>query len=411
MNTPHLPVRRLAYALCTALVLGVGASAALQAAAPEEEEEAVRTAVALLLANQEDYVADRPVGRIDEAKFDAWQEREKARLKEVRAAGPGHEWPYEGVHRVGRGVIPSGYRVGGTAIVCESLIAVEGYEEDEDRQAAVGRAVEFILDQLANEATLEAGPKEGYDVRGWGHTYALSLFLKLIDGELLSGDRLDEVRDRVLDLIDRLVVNESPDGGWNYANDRTHSPFQTGATLLALFEARRQGFEVPKEMVERALDALATGRRQDTGAYAYSGRGRSEMHASAARAAIAELCLFRAGRSSVDDLRRAVAGFHDGWYELEKRKSQQGTHEGPYNIAPYYFFFGHTYAALAAEYLPEDERPEWRARMHAALWRTREDHGGWNDRIFPRTESFSTAMALQALLARNLPAVAEWPEQ
>jgi hypothetical protein len=147
-------------------------------------------------------------------------------------------------------------------------------------------------------------------------------------------------------------------GGWNYAQDGAHGPFQTGATLLALFEARDQGFDIPTDVVERALDALSSGRHGETGAHAYSGRGIEDMHASSARASIAELCLFRAGRSDVDELRRAVTGFFDGWPELLKRKSQQDTHIGPYDSAPYCLFFGHTYAALGVGYLPEARTPE-----------------------------------------------------
>jgi len=123
------------------------------------------------------------------------------------------------------------------------------------------------------------------------------------------------------------------------------------------------------------------------------------MPSSAARVAAGELALAIGGRSDADRLKRAVEAFFAHWDELNKRKSQQGTHVPPYGIAPYYFFFGHTYTALAIEHLPNDERAGPRNKLIALLARTREDHGGWNDRIFPRTESYSTAMAVLALLA------------
>ena len=389
------------------LTLGLVSAPAL---AQVEVDEAVTRGGELLLANQERYVADRPVGRLRADEFDAWQTTEKERMAKVRedAAGKGVEWPYEGVYRVAGGVVPSGYRVGGTSIVCESLISAPGFAEDEARQQAVRRSVLFVLDVLADDPTMAAGPKERYDVRGWGHTYALDLFLHILRDELLADALREQLQDAVPDLIDRIAVNENPGGGWNYANTRTHSPFQTGATLLTLYHARAQGFEVDADLVTRALDALESGRDTDTGAFAYSGTGTEPMHASSARAAVAELSLFRAGRGDTDALRRSVEGFFNGWNELKKRKSQQGTHEGPYGIAPYYFFFGHTYAARAIEYLPEDERAEWRVRLQEALWKTRESHGGWNDRIFPRTESYSTAMVLQALLAPTLTPIPEW---
>ena len=96
------------------------------------------------------------------------------------------------------------------------------------------------------------------------------------------------------------------------------------------------------------------------------------------------------------------------WQELLKRKSQQRTHKPPFSVAPYYFFYGHAYAALAVEHLPKEERGKHRKRMRELLWRTVESHGGWNDRVFPRTESFSTAMSVLSLIAPKLPKVAKW---
>ena len=84
-------------------------------------------------------------------------------------------------------------------------------------------------------------------------------------------------------------------------------------------------------------------------------------------------------------------------------------HEGPYGIAPYYFYYGHTYTALAIEHLPETERAAHRERLRELLWQTMEEDGSWNDRIFPPTSSYSTAMCLLAMIAPKLPEVATWP--
>ena len=80
---------------------------------------------------------------------------------------------------------------------------------------------------------------------------------------------------------------------------------------------------------------------------------------------------------------------------------------GPYGIAPYYFFFGHTFAAHAIEELPK-ERAARRDELAEVLWRTREENGSWNDRIFPRTASYSAAAAMMALGAKDHGAFAEW---
>ncbi len=368
-------------------------------------DSAVSTAVDRLLANQENYTPDRPVGRVKD--LEGWQAKELERLEALRGADGAAEWPYEGVYRVQGGVIPSGYRVGGTSIVASALFEAGAFESEPAR-ASIERAIDFVLESLEEDPALKAGPKKDYDVRGWGHTYSLEMLLRALKEPDLSEARQAQIHASVPTLIRTFSVNENPGGGWNYANNRDHSPFQTGATLLALFGAQAQGFDVDDELILRALDALESGRAEDTGAFGYSGTRKEPMHASAARAAVAELALERAGRSSPEALSRAVAGFFDGWIELEKRKSQQGTHEGPFGIAPYYFFFGHLYAGVAIEHLPEAAREPFRAELLSVLQRTQEDTGGWNDRIFPRTESVTTAMVVLALLAPGLEARPRW---
>ena len=79
-------------------------------------DTAVQKGIEYLLSTQEKYQPDRGVGKLPDDQLADWQVREQQRLKELRGQdGPGVEWPYEGVYRVGRR-IPAGYRVGGSAI-------------------------------------------------------------------------------------------------------------------------------------------------------------------------------------------------------------------------------------------------------------------------------------------------------
>ena len=78
-------------------------------------------------------------------------------------------------------------------------------------------------------------------------------------------------------------------------------------------------------------------------------------------------------------------------------EGEDRTHVAPYGVAPYYFFFAHGYAAEAIERLPEAERAAWRDRLHRLLMSVRDEDGTWNDRVFPRSASYGTAMAMLAL--------------
>lgn len=406
------------YLRAVAIILTLSCMSSVMAQTPSQKkvDKAVQKACELLVANQENYVPDSPVGRLPDDELAKWQDQEKARLAEIRkkAGDEGVEWPYEGVYRIRPdGRIPPGYRVGGSAIVCEALLEAPGL--DDSRRTAILRSVRFMLDMIHQDPGMSAKAQTNYDVRGWGQAYALKFFLRALETDLIKDEAMQkEVRDTIPHLLDCLKQGQVSGGGWNYAG-RGISPFMTGSTLIALFHAKDAGYDVDEEMVTKALDALEKGRNESM-AYAYAGALRNPaepMQGSSARSSIAELALYRGGRSSVENLAKAVDAFfqEENWKELLKRKSQQGTHVRPYGVAPYYFFFGHTYAALAAEHLPKKAAKTYRKKMRNLLWRTIEKHGGWNDRIFPRTESYSTAMAVLSLIADDLPKVKSWSKQ
>src|SRR6188472_3192224 len=94
--------------------------------APDDMEVrgAIVQATQLLCGLQENYVeakAPRTRFKNDEEKK-AYEEKLKAaEAEKSKEIGSPREWPYEGVVRVA-GLIPSGYRVGGTAISCWALL-------------------------------------------------------------------------------------------------------------------------------------------------------------------------------------------------------------------------------------------------------------------------------------------------
>jgi hypothetical protein len=369
---------------------------------PSEEEvrEAVRVAVSRLVHLQEVY-EPQAEGRED-------------------LLPAGREWPYEGVYRVG-GAIPEGYRVGGTAIACLALLEAPGFAGEEGRRLAFVRGLEFCVQRLESSDLLKKGFLGSYDVRGWAHAYGLALLLRAEEREVVPASLRERARAMIRRLIDDLEGTAIPvRGGWNYARtakglddpEAAASPFMTAPTLLALFHARSRGHPVKAIVVERALATLEAA-REESGAFRYRSDGAARhrpeaVEGACARMAACELVLHLAGRGSTDRVRSSVGAFFTHWEWLEKRRKQTGTHVPPYGIAPYYFHFGHTYAALAIEALPEAERPALRARLRELYWRTREESGGWNDRVFPRSEAYGTAMAVLGLIAPGLPRPAAW---
>jgi len=338
--------------------------------------------------------------------------------------GPsGDQWPYEGVYREDRGQLPVGYRVGGTAIACMGLLAAPGFAQDEPRKAALEKGLRFVLETLDHPRMSHAFIGT-YDVRGWGHVYALQLLLHLVDRKAVDGKLLEAVNSRIPWLVQALVDAAIPkSGGWNYSLRRGFrnpanqaSTFMTAPALQALFHARARGHDVPEQVVTEALDALERSRAKP-GGYAYGAPARSQAEldesqlgmmnrtpSSAARATLCEVTLRLAGRGDEARLERAIELFFTEWDALAVRKSQTGTHVEPYGIAPYYFLFGHTACAQAIEQVADSARRDaLRERLHRVLARSRDADGTWNDRQFGRSAGYGTAMALLALHMK------EWP--
>lgn len=350
----------------------------------------------------------------DATAVDAALTRAVELLLERQEGVNGAEWPYEGVYRE-RGRIPMGYRVGGTAIVAQALVRAPGYAEDGARHAALARALEFVLGALASPE-MDPDYPGGYDVRVWGHAYALMLLLDLERLEHVPAgveERAAEGRARCLAA---LAATEIPEhGGWSYSRGpelsapSPPSAFMTAPIVMALLDAADRGHAVDPGLVERALASLERG-RTNAGGVTYAvrdGRARGTIDAvpgSIGRMAVTEAALLRAGRSDVARLRGAIDAFFVHWEHLEARRKGTGTHTGPYGIAPYYFYYAHRYAALAIEQLPAAERAEYRRRLLERLFATRDEDGSWNDRVFPRSASYGTAMVALALLEGGQPA-------
>lgn len=338
------------------------------------------------------------------------------------------QWPYEGVYREDNGQLPVGYRVGGTSITCMGLMAAPGYAKDEKRVAAVERGVAFVLKTL-DAPRMQADFIDTYDVRGWGHIYALQFFLHMQDHDLVPKQHVDAVTAKTKWLVQTLVDSAIPkSGGWNYSRPAGYrsprngaSTFMTAPALQALFHAKARGHAVSDEVIEQALEALERSRAKP-GGYAYKvpkdsqaevDEGKLSMMdktpSSASRASACETTLMLAGRGDPGRLERAVELFFEHWDDLAVRKSQKGTHIMPYGIAPYYFLYGHLYVAQAIEQIPDaDKREGYRKMMQTVLARSREEDGSWNDRQFGRSGGYGTAMALMAIYMPQLPKPVAW---
>ncbi len=316
-------------------------------------------------------------------------------------------WPYEGVYRV-KGEIPIGYRVGGTALVCEALLhgAAAG---DSKAQLALARGTEFVLKGLEHPL-MQSSRDDRYDVRVWGQAFALEFLCQMRAADR-AGENERQIDASITKLVKHVIIEELSAGGWNYATRRAHASFVTAPITQALLLARTQGEKVPNDLLARCREVLKKS-RLESGAFFYSGtttstrrndRRRAKVPGSIARSPLCESTLLLLGSGSHEAILNSLNYFHRHWSELEKRRAQAGTHAGDYGIAPYYYYFAHRYAAQAIELLPASARDRERRKLHDLVLRTRHPDGTWNDRVFPRSRNYGTAMAVLALLQDRTP--------
>ncbi|MBI4563878.1 MAG: hypothetical protein HY716_04195 [Planctomycetes bacterium] len=324
-------------------------------------------------------------------------------------------WSYEAYYRdIGEPEgLPYGFQVGGTSIVATALLFAA--PDDKDVLAAVRRGLAFVLRALAHEK-MAPRRRESYDVRIWGHCFALE-FLCRLRARRMAAERAADVDHWIPRLVKTIADEEIPGGGWNYASLRTPASFVTAPMVQALLLARSQGEHVSGALLERARNVLAGARMKD-GAFRYAeatrGRdapvkqGPSSLPGSASRSVVCEATLRLLGESSPDALQLALENFHRHWSDMEMLRGKPGTHQPPHAIASYYFYFSHRYAAQLIELLPRDQRARERERLAEMILMTRGGDGTWNDRIFTRSRNVGTAFALLALLAERVPPPPTW---
>ena len=309
-------------------------------------------------------------------------------------------WPYEGVYRVmnsekNKRVIPVGYRIGGTSIACSSLLSAP-IEHKSSVQNAVAKGVELVLKELEHPL-MKPSKTNRYDVRVWGHIYALDMFCRL-KGRTEYKHLLERTNDAIPKLVAGLVLEEVKTGGWNYQNKQVHCCFVTGPAVQSLLLAKQAGFDVPDAVLERAAKILIAS-RQDKSVVPYVGtRSRHDTQAgSVARSPVTESTLLMLGKGDKERLAFAIDCFHEHWDELEKRRKKNGTHLAPHGIAPYYFYYAHRYAAQAIRMLPAAEQKSAFDKFVPVLLRTKDDDNTWNDRVFEQSKAYGTSMSLLAL--------------
>ena len=248
----------------------------------------------------------------------------------------------------------------------------------------------------------------------WAHKYGL-LALSIELQKTSDPDLKAKIRKAAEYQLDRLVRYEVYLGGWNYYDfdAKTQRPsmeatsFGTAAGLVALWEAKRAGIDVPPGLIGRATRRLEE-MRLPTGAYLYAGdmrytprHGANKMRGSLGRTQSCNYALSLWGSKKVDEakIRDGLDAFFKEHEFIEMGRQRQYPHEAWYSTAPYYYYFGHYYTALLLERLGEQAKQEYGQKLADVVVPHQEADGSWWDyAMWGYHKPYGTAFAVMTLL-------------
>jgi hypothetical protein len=245
----------------------------------------------------------------------------------------------------------------------------------------------------------------------WAHTYliqALAMEMRYYKDD-------PRIRDTLLWHLERLARYETYIGGWNYYDfdAKTQQPsmgptsFGTAAGLVALKEARISGIDVPQKMIDRAIRRVEEMRLPD-GAYLYAAdmkylpRHRANrMRGSIGRTQACNFALWLWDSPRMNE--KVVYADLDQFFAehnfIAMGRKRIWPHESWYATAPYYYYFGHYYAARLLEKLGTSGKEKYGERLAQQITPFQEPDGSWFDyAMWDYHKPYGTAFALMTLL-------------
>ena len=301
-----------------------------------------------------------------------------------------------------------GFRAATTAMCVQALI------EEDDGSPEVARAIErgeaWLFEELPR--VRRDDPMLIYNV--WAHGYGIQALVAM------HGRRPDDAprRERIVELIrgqfQKFIRYESAEGGWGYYDftagtqrpASSSTSFVNAMVLVALADARGIGVEPPEAVTRRALEATRKQRLPDF-SYLYGSYLRMEPRmginrpgGSLGRSQACNLALKLWGDQRVTDtvlmewLDRLIQ--RNGWLDLGRKRPVP--HESFFQVAGYFYYFGHFYAARVIDVLPEAERPFYQDHLARIVVEVQDADGSWWDYpLYNYHQQYGTAYALMTL--------------
>lgn len=308
--------------------------------------------------------------------------------------------PVPGAHQAFRAAV--------TAMCISALIETGASSDDAKKSLERGEA--WLLENLPE--VRRADPTAIYNV--WTHGYGIQALVRMHDRLPDDEQRRKRIIELIQQQIEMLEKYESVNGGWGYYDFKvgakkpssSSTSFTNAAILVALHEATKLGVHAPSDMVNKAVKSTQAQRKPDHsylyGDYLknYPMAGINRPAGSLGRTQSCSAALRMWGDEKVTDkvlnvwLDRLWA--RNEWLGIGRKRPVP--HEAWFQVAGYFYYFGHYYAARCIELLPEEDRPRHQQYLAHTIIPLQEKDGSWWDfPFYDYHQPYGTAFALMTL--------------
>lgn len=300
------------------------------------------------------------------------------------------------------------FRCATTSLCISALLEVAA--ENADAVQAVDRAEQWLFSHL--DELKRATGDAIYNV--WGHAYSIQALVRMRSRIPEDSARIHKIDELIRKQFDMLTRYESVDGGWGYYDMRYQAQrptsdsisFVNGAVLIAFDEAKQVGLAPPERLVKRAIAATLRQQKPDF-SYLYGEylknqpmRGINRPGGSLGRSQCCNIALRRWGDERITDnvLKNWLYRLYvrNGWLDIGRKRPIP--HEAWFQVAGYFYYYGHYYGALCIESLPQEEREPYQQMLAKLIIDRQEKNGSWWDYpLYNYHPSYGTAFALMTL--------------
>lgn len=281
-----------------------------------------------------------------------------------------------------------------TALGLLGIMAISDLKLDEESSRKLSEATDKAK-KIIEGFKIETGPVKSYwlGAVSWNNTYVLQY--------KLAEDKKD--KETIQKIVEALQKSQEESGGWAYSYKSPGCSFQTATAIIALLQAKQEGFDISDKTIEKGIKYLKK-LKTEQGFFRYSGRSPNYCEGeigSCGRNIVCSLALYLAGECKIEELQSLLSNMFFYRKELEivrkgpcpPEKRRRLSHWGEQGVASYYYFFDHFYVVQALLYLDKDTKikidPKYDEKTKTAsecieiikndLVAIQEKDGGWKE--------------------------------